>query len=82
MITVAQVVAGLVLGMLAGILHLAVVRLRIRRALTHGLGQAVLLYPVGLVIFALPIIAAAQVAPLSAWVSIPGVFLVRWWALR
>lgn len=82
MIAVAQVVAGLVLGMIAGLLHLAVLRWRVRRALTRGVGQAMLLYPVGLSLFALPIVAAAQVAPLSAWVSIAGVLIVRWRVLR
>ncbi len=82
MSTLLAIGIGIVLGAIGGALHLAVVRFRAGLATTHGAGAALLAMPLGLVGPAAAVLAAALVAPASAWATPLGIFAVRLFVLR
>lgn len=74
--------AGVGLGAIAGLLHLAITRWRAGLAVRRGAGLALVAYPLALAGVALLVLAAAALAPLAAWCTLPGLIAVRFVVLR
>lgn len=74
--------AGLALGALAGWAHLGLARWRAGLAVRRGAASALVTYPLALVCVALSVLAAAELAPLAAWCTLPGLVAVRLVLLR
>ena len=69
--------AGVGLGVVAGLVHLGITRWRAGLAVRSGAGLALLTYPLALGSVALAVLAAAALAPLAAWCTLPGLLAVR-----
>lgn len=69
--------AGVGLGAVAALVHLAITRWRARLALARGPGLLLITYPLALASVALFVLAAAWLAPLAAWCTLLGLLAVR-----
>jgi len=68
---------GIILGALAGALHLAITRWRATLATTRGAAAAIATMPVGLVGLGLLVFVAARISPVAAWATPVGIVAVR-----
>jgi hypothetical protein len=76
------VLVGCALGAAAALVQLALTRWRAEVATAGGVGLFVWTFPVGLVVIAAFLGAAAWVAPVAAWSCALGLVLVRMVAMR
>ncbi len=69
--------AGVVLGVIAGLVHLGITRWRAGLAVRRGAGLVLVSYPLALGSVALIVLVAAALAPLAAWCTLPGLLAAR-----
>jgi hypothetical protein len=69
--------AGVGLGAVAGLVHLGITRWRARLAVRRGAGLVLVSYPLALGSVSLFVLAAAALAPLAAWCTLPGLLAAR-----
>lgn len=75
--TAVHIVAGVILGALSALAHLAVTRWRARALVAGRATLAWVTYPLGLSLIGAALIGAAQIADAAAWSFVVGVFAAR-----
>lgn len=76
------IIAGVVLGAIGALLHLAITRWRASLAAHRGAAVALVTMPLGLACVGVAVFAAASISSTAAWATPIGIFAVRLAVLR